>query len=95
MEPHNNNSNISSGDVDTHFTLGKSDKNDKDKKKTKKPEEVAEQRIKDTFNIAAGSSKENDELKRKREDYAVQLRKKNRYITIFSISCLILISMTL
>ena len=44
---------------------------DKDKKKTKKPEEVGEERMKNTFNIAGGSAKEHDELKRKREDYAV------------------------
>ena len=32
--------------------------------------------MKATFNV--GGSKDHDELKRKREDYAVQLRKKNR-----------------
>ena len=36
----------------------------------------AEQRIKETFNLGGGDH--GDELKRKREDYAVQLRKKNR-----------------
>ena len=66
--------------TDAEFVLGRSAKTEKDnsKKKTKKPEEVGEERIKSTFNIAGGSTKEHDELKRKREDYAVQLRKKNR-----------------
>jgi hypothetical protein len=51
--------------------MGKSTKAVKDKNKTKKPEEVGEERMKNTFNLAGGSTKEHDELKRKREDYAV------------------------
>jgi hypothetical protein len=57
------------GGVDFH--IGKITKTDKDKKKTKKPEEVGEERLKSTFNLAGGSGKEHDELKRKREDFAV------------------------
>jgi len=53
------------------FNIGKTTKTDKDKKKTKKPEEVGEERLKSTFNLAGGSGKEHDELKRKREDFAV------------------------
>jgi nucleosome binding factor SPN SPT16 subunit len=64
------------GDVD--FVMGKSKQPEKDKKKAKKPEEVGEERIKSTFNIAGASSKDHDELKRKREDFAVQLRKKKK-----------------
>jgi hypothetical protein len=51
--------------------MGRSVKVDADKKKFKKPEEVGEARMQSTFNIAGGSAKEHDELKRKREDYAV------------------------
>ena len=57
------------------FNLGKSTASTADKKKGKV--DHAEQRIKDTFNIG-GSAEHHDELKRKREDFAVQLRKKNR-----------------
>ncbi len=60
---------------DSTFQLGKNNL-DADKKK-KKTESHVEERIKQTFNLA-GSAKEQDELKRKREDFAVQLRKKNR-----------------
>ena len=60
------------------FVMGKSTKADKEKKKTKKAEEVGEERIKSTFNLAGASSKDHDELKRKREDFAVQLRKKKK-----------------
>jgi hypothetical protein len=49
--------------------MGRSSAADQDKKK-KKGENAAEERIKQTFNLA-GSGKEQDELKRKREDYAV------------------------
>jgi hypothetical protein len=55
--------------------LGKSTSSAADKKKGKV--DHAEQRIKDTFNIGGGAE-HHDELKRKREDFAVQLRKKNR-----------------
>ena len=58
------------------FTFGKSTTSLNDKKKAK--HDHAEQRIKETFNIG-GSSEHHDDLKRKREDFAVQLRKKNRY----------------
>jgi hypothetical protein len=57
------------------FNLGKSSSSAVDKKKGK--HDHAEQRIKETFNIGGGAD-HHDELKRKREDFAVQLRKKNR-----------------
>jgi hypothetical protein len=44
--------------------------------KKKKPEEIAADRVKQTFNMAREG--EADDLKRKREDYAVQLRKKQK-----------------
>jgi hypothetical protein len=62
------------------FNLGKSTASStQDKKKSKI--DHAEQRIKETFNIGGGGSENQDELKRKREDFAVQLRKKNRYVS--------------
>jgi hypothetical protein len=57
------------------FTFGKSSTTTSDKKKSK--HDHAEQRIKETFNIGGGAD-QHDDLKRKREDFAVQLRKKNR-----------------
>jgi hypothetical protein len=57
------------------FTFGKSTTSASDKKKGK--HDHAEQRIKETFNIGGGAEHHED-LKRKREDFAVQLRKKNR-----------------
>lgn len=53
------------------FDLGRSAKADVDKKKKKKNENVAEERIKQTFNLSGNNDKEHDELKRKREDFAV------------------------
>lgn len=62
--------------TDVGFQLGKvASSAEADKKKKKQID--AEQRIKDTFNLG-GTSDQADELKRRREDYAVQLRKKNR-----------------
>jgi hypothetical protein len=52
------------------FVFGKSSKPDGDKKKKKNAEEMAEERLKQTFNVGSGS-KDHDELKRKREDFAV------------------------
>ena len=51
------------------FQLGRSAVTELDKKK-KKLENHAEERIKQTFNLA-GSAKEQEDLKRKREEYAV------------------------
>lgn len=51
------------------FNLGKSSSTVTDKKKSK--HDHAEQRIKETFNIGGGSAGHHDELKRKREDFAV------------------------
>jgi hypothetical protein len=51
------------------FQLGRTH-TDGDKKK-KKVENHAEERIKNTYNLASGSSHVHDELKRKREDFAV------------------------
>lgn len=63
---------------DSAFVLGKVAKADADKKKMKKADDVAEERMKATFNVGGGTSKDHDELKRKREDFAVQLRKKKK-----------------
>ena len=52
------------------FVFGKSSKADHDKKKKKNADEMAEERLKQTFNVGGGS-KDHDELKRKREDFAV------------------------
>ena len=49
------------------FVFGKPSK-DHDKKKKKTGEELAEERLKQTL---GGGTKDHDELKRKREDYAV------------------------
>lgn len=50
------------------FVFGKSSKADQEKKKKKTGEEIAEERLKQTL---GGGTKDHDELKRKREDYAV------------------------
>ena len=63
---------------DSAFVLGKVAKSEADKKKMKKADDVAEERMRSTFNVGGGTSKDHDELKRKREDYAVQLRKKKK-----------------
>ena len=42
-------------------------------------EEIADERMKQIG--VSGGAKEQDELKRKREDFAVQLRKNKRYAT--------------
>jgi len=53
------------------FTFGRtSTKNEADKKKKKTVDTLAEERLKSTFNVGAGA-KDHDELKRKREDFAV------------------------
>lgn len=57
------------------FNIGRTVEADK---KKKNPEKQVEERIKQTFNIAGGDKDQQDELKRKREDYAVQLRKKKK-----------------
>ena len=59
------------------FEMGRSGKNETDKKKKKKNENIAEERIKQTYNLSA-PTKDQDELKRKREEFAVQLRKKKK-----------------
>lgn len=51
--------------------MGRSTKTDVDKKKKKKADEVGEDRMRSTFNVGGGTSKDHDELKRKREDFAV------------------------
>lgn len=68
---------LGSGPITQDFAFGRSAKPDGDKKKKKNAEELAEERLKQTFNVGAGA-KDNDELKRKREDFAVQLRKNKR-----------------
>lgn len=55
------------------FNIGKSNTH---QEKKKKPEEIAAERVKQTFNMAREN--EAEDLKRKREDYAVQLRKKQK-----------------
>lgn len=50
--------------------FGKSSKADADKKKKKNIEEMAEERMKQTFNVGSGA-KDHEDLKRKREDFAV------------------------
>jgi len=55
------------------FNLGKSNTH---QEKKKKPEEIAADRVKQTFNMARENKAE--DLKKKREDYAVQLRKKQK-----------------
>ena len=65
------------GAAESGFQLGKVTSGADADKKKKKHGDHAEQRIKETFNLG-GSSDQADELKRRREDYAVQLRKKNR-----------------
>ena len=49
--------------------MGKTAATAGDKKKGKV--DHAEQRIKDTFNLGGGGAEHHDELKRKREDFAV------------------------
>ena len=63
----------------THVQVDFAIKNDTHvaKSKVKNMEELAEERMSKTFNVGGGA-KEADELKRKREDYAVQLRKNKR-----------------
>ena len=56
----------STGDA---FQLGRTH-TEVDKKK-KKVENHVEERIKQTYNLNAGTNKDHDELKRKREDFAV------------------------
>ena len=56
------------------FQLGRSSTSEADKKK--KNLNRAEEHIKSTFNFATAG--EQDDLKRKREEYAVQLRKKKK-----------------
>ena len=58
------------------FNIGRNKAAD-DKKKKKKAEDVAEKRLQEHFHVGA-SSKDNDELKRKREEFAENLRKKKR-----------------
>jgi hypothetical protein len=58
-------------DQNADFSIGQSD-NDKNKKNAP---QTAEERIKETYGIAADA---HDDLKRKREEYAVQLRKKKK-----------------
>ena len=56
--------------ADAGFQLGKLVSGSDADKKKKKAVDHAEQRIKETFNLS-GSSDQADELKRRREDYAV------------------------
>jgi len=51
--------------------MGKSQKSDADKKKKKKPETVTQERIEKQFNIHGAGGKDQDDLKRKREEFAV------------------------
>jgi hypothetical protein len=55
---------------ESDFTFGKAKLVEATQKKFKKPEDVGVERMKETFNVGAGS-KEHDELKRKREEFAV------------------------
>lgn len=66
MEPTDN-----SNSEDVIFNMGKDKNADTTKQKKKKPEDVGEERLKNTFNVGGASSKDNDEHKRKREEFAV------------------------
>jgi hypothetical protein len=59
------------------FVIGKSKADGNDKKKKKKPEQIGEERMKETFGIGLGN-KDQDDLKRKREEYAINLRKSKK-----------------
>ena len=52
------------------LALGRSGKDADKKNKKKTVDELAEERMKQTFNVG-GSAKDTDDLKRKREDFAV------------------------
>ena len=54
--------------------MGKDKNAEVEKKKKKKAEDIGEERLKNTFNVGATGSKDNDEHKRKREEFAVKLR---------------------
>ncbi len=60
------------------FSIGKGGKPEGEKKKKLKPEQKGEERMKETFNYG-GNSGQHEDLKRKREEYAVALRKKKKY----------------
>jgi len=62
--------NRSENNAPDDFVFGKSSKADHDKKKKKTGEEIAEERLKQTFGVG-GATKDHDDLKRKREDFAV------------------------
>jgi hypothetical protein len=76
-----NNSGVSAATnsgMQVDFAIGRSDTQTQ-KPKVKNMDELAEERMRQTFNVGAGT-KDNEDLKRKREDYAVQLRKNKRYV---------------
>ena len=56
--------------VEVDLALGRSGKDADKKNKKKTVDELAEERMKQTFNVG-GSAKDTDDLKRKREDFAV------------------------
>ena len=58
------------------FVIGKSSSSAVDKKKMLKPEQVGEERMHQTFN--ATGNRDHEDLKRKRESYAIELRKKKK-----------------
>jgi len=62
--------------------MGKGANPQQDKHKKKKPEQIGESRMQQTFNVQG--SKDHDDLKRKREEYAVNLRKKKKYSLHFN-----------
>jgi hypothetical protein len=90
MDPSNNNTNNPSGTYNSQiahnvpianpsgeaFMFGKASSSALDKKKKLKPEQVGEERMHQVFN--ASSNKDHDDLKRKRESYAIELRKKKK-----------------
>ena len=61
----------STGDQEDLFNLGKDKQIEVEKKKKKKADEVGEERLKNTFNVGGTGQKDNDEHKRKREEFAV------------------------
>lgn len=47
-----------------------------------KPADIGEDRIRQTFNVGEGKEEKN-ELKKRGEDFAVQIRKKKKYVEYY------------
>lgn len=62
------------------FSLGKvQNKGGQANNKKKKPEDIGADRMKEVFNVGGGGKgTEHEDLKRKREEFAVQIRKKKK-----------------